>query len=248
MTDEFIRIVTDQDMTYEQAAGYFKEKLDMPPSEFYALRAKYRSLAFTVSGYSGTRIIKTFHDELTRAIETGSTVADFRSSMNDFLERNGYSKLHPLQAENIFQTNVQTAYSVGNYEEITHPAVLAARPYWQYSAVDDSRTRPAHRAMNGKVFPADDPVWDTWFPPNGFRCRCTVTSLSARQVKERGLTVETEMPDRISTGMDMIPMLPDRDFNYNPAKMKFTPDMADMPEPLQKAFERRERQPPANTQ
>ena len=80
------------------------------------------------------------------------------------------------------------------------PDVMRLRPYWQYDAVNDSHTRPSHLAMDGRVFPADSPVWDTWYPPNGFRCRCTVTTLSARQVKERGLKVETEAPQAADIG------------------------------------------------
>ncbi|URL07494.1 hypothetical protein L4F92_05200 [Avibacterium sp. 21-595] len=32
-----------------------------------------------------------------------------------------------------------------------------SRPYWQYSAVNDDRTRPSHSAMNGLVYAYDDP-------------------------------------------------------------------------------------------
>ncbi len=242
MSEDVFRIITDRDMTYEEAAEYFKGKLDLTPKEFYGLQAKYRSQAFTVSGYSSLKMIQAFHDELTKALEDGISMGEFKRSMDDFLERNGYTKLHPLQAENIFRTNVQTAYNVGAYEEMTRPAVMKARPYWRYDAVEDSRTRPAHRAMNGKVFPADSPVWDTWYPPNGFRCRCSVSTLSKRQVEQQGLKVEEKVPDRISTGMDMIPMIPDKNFNYNPAKTGFKPDLSDVPEPLRKAFERHEAQ------
>ena len=62
----------------------------------------------------------------------------------------------------------------------------------------------------------------------------------ARPVKLGDIEIREE--DRISTGMDMIPMIPDKDFNYNPAKTGFKPDMADVPEPLRKAFERHEAQ------
>jgi uncharacterized protein with gpF-like domain len=65
------------------------------------------------------------------------------------------------------------------------------RPYWQYIAVMDSRTRPAHSALNGKVFRFDDVFWDTHFPPCGFRCRCRTRAYTAQQVKDKGLTVES---------------------------------------------------------
>ena len=103
--------------------------------------------------------------------------------MNEFLTSEGYEGLDPLQADLIFRTNIQTAYNVGHYEQMTDPGVMKLRPYWQYDAVNDAHTRPSHLAMDGRVFPADSAVWDSWFPPNGFRCRCTVKTLSKRQVE-----------------------------------------------------------------
>jgi uncharacterized protein with gpF-like domain len=67
---------------------------------------------------------------------------------------------------------MQSAYMAGRYQ-----GMLAAKqyaPWWEYSAIMDNRTRPAHAAMNGLVFRYDDPFWTTWYPPNGFRCRCRV--------------------------------------------------------------------------
>lgn len=36
----------------------------------------------------------------------------------------------------------------------------------------DERTRDSHRALNGIVRPVDDAFWKTYFPPNGWNCRC----------------------------------------------------------------------------
>ena len=157
--------------------------------------------------------------------------------MSGFLERQGYEGLTPFQADNIFRTNIQTAYQAGHYEQMTDPDVMRLRPYWQYDAVNDSHTRPSHLAMDGRVFPADSPVWDTWYPPNGFRCRCTVTTLSARQVKERGLKVETEAPQAADIGDGrIVQVLPDPSFRHNPAKRPFKPDLEGYPEALKRAY------------
>ena len=73
-------------------------------------------------------------------------------------------------------------------------SVSKARPYWRYVSVKDGRTRPTHRALNGKVYRHDHPFWDTYYPPNGFMCRCTVQTLSQAQVDARGLKVEDRVP------------------------------------------------------
>lgn len=226
--------------TFEEAVQFFGDKLTLKPEVFYNLADEYRHKAFTVSGYSKIQVLKKFQDELLKAIEEGQTMQSFRDAMNDFLERRGYEGITNFQADNIFRTNVQTAYQVGHYEQMTDPTVLRLRPYWQYDAVGDKATRPSHLAMSGKVFRADDPIWDTWYPPNGFGCRCGVKTLSERQVRERGLVVETSVPVSAEVNGRFTPILPDRNFATNPAKKAFEPDVSSYPEPLRKAFERRE--------
>lgn len=219
-------------MTFEEAVEYFKGRIPVSADVFYSIAEQYRGLAFTVSGYTKAQILKRFYDEILAALEDGSTLSEFRSRMNAFLQDEGYEGLDPLQADLIFRTNIQTAYNVGHYEQMTDPGVMKLRPYWQYDAVQDSHTRPSHLAMDGKVFPADHPVWDTWFPPNGFRCRCIVRTLSKRQVEARGLTVEDKFPA----------IAPDPHFGTNPAKVKFEPDLKGYPDALVKAYQNREKE------
>lgn len=236
-------IFTRMDMTFEEAVEYFKERVPVTAAQFNTIAGEYRSLAFTVSGYTKAQVLKKFYDELIAALEDGSTLAEFQEHMNEFLEVEGYEGVTPYQAENIFRTNVQTAYNVGHYKQMTEPTAMRLRPYWMYDAVNDAKTRPSHLAMDGHVFPADSPVWDTWFPPNGFRCRCTVRSLSRRQVEQRGLTVETEVPraERLPDGTH-VNIMPDPQFSTNPAKVRFQPDMKGYPEPLVRAYRQREKE------
>jgi hypothetical protein len=105
--------------------------------------------------------------------------------------------------------------------------VAKRRPYWQYIAVNDKRTRPAHRALNGLIFRADDPFWDTWFPPNGYRCRCGFRTLAERDLDRQDLKVEERdptgsfiVPKDPKTGKAMPPVaiMPDKGFAFNPGK------------------------------
>ncbi|MGN6893494.1 phage head morphogenesis protein, partial [Neisseria sp. P0015.S009] len=76
------------------------------------------------------------------------------------------------------------AYSAGQYQG--YMANIDSRPYWMYDAVGDHRTRPAHAAMDGLVYRYDDPFWATFYPPNGYRCRCSVIALSERDMQRDG--------------------------------------------------------------
>ena len=117
--DEIQALFTRQDMAFEEAVDYFKERVPVTAEQFYQIAEEYRALAFTVSGYTKAQILKRFYDELLAALEDGNTLTEFRSNMNEFLESEGYEGLDPLQADNIFRTNIQTAYNVGHYEQMT---------------------------------------------------------------------------------------------------------------------------------
>ncbi len=66
---------------------------------------------------------------------------------------------------------------------------MDSRPYWVYRSVMGQHTRPTHAAMNGMVFRADDPIWRSHYPPNGFNCQCSVYALTAAEVEEEGLII-----------------------------------------------------------
>jgi uncharacterized protein with gpF-like domain len=54
-------------------------------------------------------------------------------------------------------------------------------------AVLDSRTRPEHAELNGLIFRHDDPFWNSFYPPNGWRCRCRVNALSDYNLKSKNM-------------------------------------------------------------
>lgn len=229
------RSILNRDLLADEE--FFLSKVPMTKSEYEDLIEEYRVRAFTVSKYTDLQVLKKFHDELMKAIENGSTINEFRESMNDFLSRKGFDGITKYQADNIFRTNIQTAYNVGHYKAMISTTVKKARPYWMYSAVNDSHTRPSHLAMDGKVFHADDPVWDTWYPPNGFRCRCTVITLSPQQVERMGLEVsEGQPPNGITPQGELVPIMPDKLFNKNIAKQFYELDVSTFPAAMQAVY------------
>ncbi|MCW7140519.1 phage head morphogenesis protein [Escherichia coli] len=82
----------------------------------------------------------------------------------------------PRRLALIYNVNTRVAYNAGRYTQMMNNT--DTHPFWQYVAVMDSRTRPAHSALNGLVFRYDDPFWNTHYPPNGWNCRCRVRPLS----------------------------------------------------------------------
>lgn len=214
-------------LVFKEAVKYLEEKIALPAEEYKKLAEECRAKAFTVSGYESAQVLQRFLDELAEAASEGKAFEQFKEEMEGFLDRNGYSQIQPAHLVTVFRTNMQTAYNVGHYRSMANPATVKLRPYWQYVTAGDGHVRESHEAMDGRVYRADDPIWDIWYPPNGFRCRCSVVSLSPSQVRVRGLTVETQPPDLLDPETGEIRMaVPDKGFSYNPAKTSWDPDLS----------------------
>lgn len=158
----------------------------------------------------------------------------------------------PRRLNTIYRVNMQSAYSAARYQRMRDN--VDNRPYWQYSAVGDKRTRPAHLALNGKIYRYDDPFWTTFYPPNGFNCRCSVIALGARDLQRRGMDkpddsseflVEVERPadkagNREKTIGFKLPdgtvRVTDKGFDYNVGRLNYKPNLDLYPEKLAHQF------------
>lgn len=209
------------DYVFRAAAEFLSSKEAVPMEVYKQLQKMAKDRAFSVSRYTSAEVLNQFLRELVDAIEDGTTGTEFRKRMNDFLERNGYTAATPWHLDVIFRTNLQTAYNAGHYMNMQ--AAKKFRPYWQYKTAADGHVRESHAAMHNRVYAADDPIWDVWYPPNGFRCRCTVVSLSKRQVEERGLEVSDKPPESLVGGGLVFP---DKGFSNNPATTPWQPDIS----------------------
>lgn len=71
-----------------------------------------------------------------------------------------------------YDTAIGTGQMAERWKQIEQDADLF--PFIQYDTIGDDRVRPEHAALDGVVKRWDDPFWDQYFPPNGWRCRCDV--------------------------------------------------------------------------
>lgn len=148
--------------------------------------------AFTVANVAKLEVLQDIQASLKDALAKGQTLQQWQDGLVPTLQQKGWWRregsteqlrqagrvdeasgeirkgLTPHRLRTIFATNMQSAYMAGRYQQMIEQ--VDERPFWQYVAVLDSRTRPAHRALNGKVFRYDDAAWGAVFPPNGFNC------------------------------------------------------------------------------
>jgi SPP1 gp7 family putative phage head morphogenesis protein len=155
-------------LPFDEAIDFFRGKVPMTMDEFLDLAKESRVRAFSVSNVTGMSALSDIQSSVAKAIQEGLSFGDWKKLIGKTLLNYG---IEGFRMETIFRSNVQTAYQVGHYQQMHDPDVLKDRPYWKYVAVMDERTRPEHAQWHDTVLPADDPWWNTHYPPNGFNCR-----------------------------------------------------------------------------
>lgn len=177
-----------QPVTFLEALQYAHSKKVVLPDEFYSMDLKTRQMATTVSFLSSLEQVETVIKSLNKTLASGGTFNDFQK-----LVAESEIVLPKHYLDNVFRTNIQSAYGHGRWQQ--QQRNKDKRQYLMYSAIDDSRVRPAHLALNRIVLPIDHPFWLTHYPPLGFRCRCTVIALTEKQALKYGITPDDKLPE-----------------------------------------------------
>ncbi len=184
-----------------KAIAYLKSKGYAITWNWDELWQRAHAKAFTVAGVMQQDVLQDIREALDDALANGKTFTSFEDDLKPILQRKGWwgflsqtdketgemfgKGLDPYRLKIIYQTNMQTAYMAGRYKSQIDNVQF--RPYWEYVAILDGRTRPTHRALDGKIFRSDDPFWDSFYPPNGFNCRCRVRARSQDDMDEKNL-------------------------------------------------------------
>lgn len=186
---------TFEGLPFEEAVTFFREKIRMPTHTWTDVWQRMNGRAFVVAGTVKDELIADFQEAVAKGLEEGTTLADFRKDFDRIVAKHGwqYKGERGWRSRVIFNTNMRTAYQAGRWQQIQR--LKRRRPWLRYSAVLDDRTRPEHRGWHGIVLSADDEWWNTYYPPNGWNCRCTVQQLSQRDLDRRGETPAPAGPE-----------------------------------------------------
>lgn len=253
-----INLLSAFNLEPKEIVKYFESKNCKISFDWHEVYEEAHAKAFTVAKMTEADLLKDTHKMLTTAIKEGWSEGKFKKNATELFEKKGWvgkkevinpktGELQtvelgtPRRIKKIFHCNMTSAYSVGRYKEQMENVDVA--PYLQYVAILDSRTRPEHAAMNGKVFRYDDPIWNTMYPPNGWNCRCFVTQLTKGDVRRKNIEVEssegrikevsevvgdTEKQNTVYTfskGGNVYHLKPDAGWGTNLGMFDYIPDM-----------------------
>ena len=166
----------------KEAVAYFRAKGYKFTWNWWEMWQADHHKAFTVAKVMRADILADIREAVDKAIAEGMPFSEFQKQLEPTLKTKGwwgqlvdpktgkpYWAGTPWRLKTIFHVNTQVSYNVGRWRQMTDPDVLRHRPFWQYLHRPCRHPRPAHLALDGKVFPADDPFWNEHYPPNGWR-------------------------------------------------------------------------------
>lgn len=227
------------DLPFQEAIDFQRAKLGrLLPSRGYAdTLGRVNSIGFAVAGAWKDALLRDIGAAVQDALEKGTGVAAFQKTFEEIAARHqwDYRGAPAWRARTILETNLRSAYQAGRWQQAVR--LKESRPFLRLVAVLDTHTRPLHRAWHGTILPVDHPWWGTHFPPNGWGCRCTIQSLSQRDLDRRGWKVTEVLPggetvERTITGIGRVrvPEGIDPGFDHNPGQVleaPFVPQLVD---------------------
>ena len=205
---------------------------------------------FTVARSAGFDVLRDIYEAVLEAERDGRTFHQFKKDLIPILQKKGWwgsvmqadpisGEMLPVQLGNvrrlqtIYDVNLRVSRAQGHWER--QQLGKGAFPYLLYVGILDNRIRPQHRDWHDTILPVDHPWWKTHYPPNGWRCRCRVESVSEEWLESNGMKV-SQPPDggtrpwvNPATGeVVQVPVGIDPGWAYNPGEVDQSARVADL--------------------
>ena len=224
-----------------EVTAFFDQKALKPSFHWRDVLPEEHSYAFTVAKAVKTEILTEIREAVSKAIREGQTLEAFQKGLEPSLKSLGWwgkqslidpktGDLVPAQLgsprrlKTIYWANTRIARAAGHWERAQRTKRVL--PYFIYRIGPSENHRPHHVAREGTIRPVDDPIWDDWFPPNGWGCKCWIRQIGADEVERLGGVSEPPVIDMVEfynkrTGkLEWIPKGIDPGWNSNPGKAR----------------------------
>ena len=158
---------------------------------------------FTISRMTRLDLLQSIHEAIVKSVNGDLSRKDWMQDIEQLLTDAGWwgfkavtdpadgeiklTKFDSARLKLIYDTNTRQAYATGLWERVERSK--KALPYVRYITRRDGRVRAAHQAWDNLTLPVGDDFWKTHWPPNGWRCRCRVMSMTRRDY-EQGYTLD----------------------------------------------------------
>lgn len=194
-----------------EVSAYFRQKGERPAFRWSEVWGEEHAYAFTVAKATSADVLTAIRGSLQKAIDSGVPYEAWARDLKPELQRLGWwgvkdmadpatGEVKPAELGSprrlgiIYRSNMRSARAAGQYERAQR--TKAVLPFWLYGLGPSVNHRAEHVAKEGMVRPIDDPIWSTWFPPNGWECKCWVRQITRAEAQRRGITPPFETPTK----------------------------------------------------
>lgn len=198
----------------KRAVEFIRMKAAVSRENFGRLPEQIRIRAFTTAAVEDVRVM----GRILGILEKMPAGADWRQVQREVAREmvwgGGDTEMKAARARAKFVVGLagRQAYAAARWAEMRE--VAEDFPYWRYVSSGDDKVRASHAALDGVVLRADDPFWETHFPPWDFGCRCTVVVLTEEEAEEMGVSDRRKLDWRPAEG-----------YRFNPADVNMDPDV-----------------------
>ena len=211
LSDAWEILSGDKDIiTFKEALLFTQNRIPVTKDEFKQLSDEVKFRSFTVAALTEYDQINTMKNQIRVAIEKGSTLTDFiKRAEKDIAE---LSEVYPGYMENVFRTNMQSAYSAGRELQFKKNPP----EYVEIQGIEDTRQCDICGPRDGIILTYDDPWWADNIPPYHFQCRCHRRGISKEEAEILGVkqTDATNLPtDKPLDGFGGNPLKEESFFN-----------------------------------
>lgn len=203
-------------LPFNEAAGFFRDKLNIPTERWDDLWRDQHARGFMVAGAEKAELLADFRSAVQQAIDGQMTLREFQDQFDTIVAKHGwsYNGGRNWRSALIYNTNVRTAYMAGRWQQLTEPGTRM--PYLVYRHADGVlHPRPPHVAWNGITLPPDDPWWQTHYPPNGWGCHCKAFGASQADYDAARALGKGEAPPTVIDRLTGAPLGIDYGWDYN---------------------------------
>ena len=156
--------------------------------------------AFAAARTTGSSVIGDLYREYMATIEAQGTEVDFAARVLPILRRKGWLAGTGVnvarRVQLIYDTNLRLSRAAGQWQR--YQRTVRTFPYLRGVTARDERVRRPpksdsdHNAFDGIILPVSHPFWSRWFPPLGFRCRCSVIQMTRSKLARWNQPITSE--------------------------------------------------------
>lgn len=193
----------------DETAKLFNDVVDKQVSTKDASEIVIRSLKSSGYVFSGFKTSAMLQEAATMLVDDKGNIKPFEQFSKDVQTLDETYNKQYLHSEYKFATaSAQMADKWIRFEKDGDKYDL------QYRTANDKRVRDTHKALHNVVQPIDSKFWDSYYPPNGWGCRCT-----ANQVR-KGKYPTSDYLDAMDKGKEATEGTHHHMFRFNSGKSK----------------------------